>query len=113
MALLKRLCETPGVPGREERVRSLIEREVRGLFDAVTTDPMGTLICRRGPRGGKKAKVSRNGKAGKNGARPTRVMLLAHMDEIGFYVTHVDKNGWLWMNPAGGFDARTLFARRV
>ena len=49
--LLKRLCETPGIPGREERVRTLIEKEVKGLFDEVTTDPMGTLICRRGPRG--------------------------------------------------------------
>jgi tetrahedral aminopeptidase len=114
--LLKRLCETPGVPGREERVRALIEQEVKGLFDSVVTDPMGSLICRRDPRGAKKSgKTSRNGraKASDNG-RPTRVMLLSHMDEIGFYVTHVDeKKGWLWMNPAGGFDARTLFARRV
>jgi putative aminopeptidase FrvX len=106
--LLKRLCETPGVPGREERVRALIEREVVGLFDSVTTDPMGCLICRRGPRAGRKG----GSPAAKD--RPTRVMLLSHMDEIGFYVTHIDgKNGWLWMNPAGGFDARTLFARRV
>jgi len=51
VGLLKRLCETPGVPGREERVRALIEKEVKGLFDSVTTDPMGSLICRRGPRG--------------------------------------------------------------
>jgi endoglucanase len=111
--LLKRLCETPGVPGREERVRALIEKEVKGLFDSVVTDPMGSLICRRAPRPGKKSKPKGKSKASDNG-RPTRVMLLSHMDEIGFYVTHIDnKNGWLWMNPAGGFDARTLFARRV
>jgi endoglucanase len=108
--LLKRLCETPGVPGREERVRALIEKEVQGLFDSVTTDPMGCLICRRDPRPSRKGKGKT--KASPNG-RPTRVMLLSHMDEIGFYVTFVDKNGWLWMNAAGGFDARTLFARRV
>jgi tetrahedral aminopeptidase len=100
--LLKRLCETPGIPGREERVRKLIEREVKGLFDEVTTDPMGSLICRRGPRG----------KGGK-GKTPTKVMLLCHMDEIGFYVSHVDAKGWIWVNPAGGFDARNLFSRRV
>lgn len=104
--LLKRLCETPGIPGREERVRALIEKEVKGLFDSVTTDAIGNLICRRGPRAGKSAPAPKKD-------RPTRVMLLSHMDEIGFYVTHVDKNGYLWMNPAGGFDARTLFARRV
>ncbi len=108
--LLKRLCETPGVPGREERVRAVIEREIKGLFDSVTTDPLGNLICRRNPRAAKKGAKP----AGKKGDRPTRVMLLSHMDEIGFYVTHIDeKKGWLWMNPAGGFDARTLFARRV
>jgi endoglucanase len=35
------------------------------------------------------------------------------MDEIGFYVRHVDDQGFLWLNPAGGFDARNLFSRRV
>ncbi len=47
--LLKRLCETPGVPGREERVRALIEKEVKGLFDTVRTDALGSLICTRKP----------------------------------------------------------------
>ena len=104
--LLKRLCETPGVPGREERVRALIESEVKGLFDSAETDAMGNLICRRGPRAGKKKAAAKSGK-------PTRVMLLCHMDEIGFYVSSIDKNGFLWVNPAGGFDARNLFSRRV
>jgi len=45
--LLKRLCETPGVPGHEERVRALITAEIDGLFDEVTTDPMGSLLCKR------------------------------------------------------------------
>lgn len=105
--LLKRLCETPGVPGREERVRDLIQAEVAGLFDETRTDPMGSLICTRRPRPAKKAKKS-NGNA-----RPARVMLLCHMDEIGFYVTAIDAKGFLWMNPAGGFDTRNLFSRRV
>jgi putative aminopeptidase FrvX len=102
--LLKRLCETPGVPGREERVRSLIEKEIHGLFDSVETDAMGSLICTRRPRPAKGRRTT---------TKPTRVMLLCHMDEIGFYVTSIDKNGFLWMNPAGGFDTRNLFSRRV
>ena len=97
--LLKRLCETPGVPGREERVRAFIEKEIRGCFDKVETDPMGSLICTRHARGKK-------GKA-------TRVMLLCHMDEIGFYVSHVSDKGFLFLDPAGGFDPRNLFSRRV
>lgn len=97
--LLTRLCETPGVPGREERVRALIESEVEGLFDSVETDALGSLICTRKARG--------------RSSEPKRVMLLCHMDEIGFYVSHIDEKGFLWINPAGGFDPRNLFSRRV
>jgi len=101
--LLKRLCETPGVSGREERVRALIETEIKGLFDEVETDPLGSLICRRHPRS----------KTAGGEQRPLRVMLLCHMDEIGFYVSHIDDKGFLWLDPAGGFDPRNLFSRRV
>ncbi|MDX2131672.1 MAG: M20/M25/M40 family metallo-hydrolase [Planctomycetota bacterium] len=113
--LLKRLCETPGVPGREERVRALIESEIAGLFDSVETDALGSLICTRAPRPGKKGAKNAPARPAKarGGERPLRVMLLCHMDEIGFYVTSIDKNGFLWMNPAGGFDTRNLFSRRV
>lgn len=109
--LLKRLCETPGVPGREDRVRALIEKEVEGMFDSAETDAMGTLICRRGPRAGKGKRVGGKKKGGSD--RPTRVMLLCHMDEIGFFVSAIDKRGFLWINAAGGFDTRNLFSRRV
>ena len=101
--LLKRLCETPGVSGREERVRALIEEEIKGLFDEVKTDPLGSLIGRRHPRP----------KPSDGEDRPLRVMLLCHMDEIGFYVSHIDDKGFLWVDPAGGFDPRNLFSRRV
>ncbi len=99
--LLRRLCETAGIPGREERVRALVQKETKGLFDHVETDPMGSLICTRAPT--KK----------KRGEKPTRVLIAAHMDEIGFYVRHIDDQGFLWLNPAGGFDPRNLFSRRV
>lgn len=105
--LLRRLCETPGVPGREERVRALIEKEIKGLFDDVYTDAMGSLICRRAPRAARKSTKK------PSAARPTRVMLLCHMDEIGFYVKGVDEQGFLRLNAAGGFDTRNLFSRRV
>ncbi|MCH8824468.1 MAG: M42 family metallopeptidase [Planctomycetes bacterium] len=100
MKLLKNLCETPGIPGREERVRELIKKNIKGLFDTVTTDAMGSLICTR--KATTKSKKS-----------PTRVMIAAHMDEIGFYVRHIDDRGFIWVNPAGGFDPRNLFSRRV
>jgi endoglucanase len=112
--LLKRLCETPGIPGREERVRDLINGEIAGLFDEVRTDAMGSLICVRKPRssarkGGTKLPKSAGGQAGK----PTRVALLCHMDQIGFYVRHIDDKGFIRVAAAGGFDTRNLFSRRV
>ncbi len=103
--LLKNLCETPGVPGREERVRALIEKEIDGLFDEIETDAMGSLICRRKPR-------TASGSVKKT-SDPRVLMLLCHMDEIGFYVSSIDDQGFLWVNPAGGFDPRNLFSRRV
>lgn len=113
--LLRRLCETPGVSGREERVRALVESAVRGaspsrrkraagpaLFDEVRVDAMGSLVCTRKPT-----------KTARSKGKPTRVLIAAHMDEIGFYVRHVDESGHLWLNAAGGFDTRNLFSRRV
>ncbi|RDE08827.1 M42 family metallopeptidase [Pelagibacterium lacus] len=97
--LLRQLCETPGVPGREHRVRKLIETEIAGLFDEVTTDSMGSLLCVRRSR--------------TQADKPLKVMLLCHMDEIGFLVTHVSEKGWIHIDNVGGFDPRTLFARRV
>jgi endoglucanase len=101
--LLRRLCETPGIPGREDRVRTLIAKEIKGLFDETAVDPMGSLLCVRAGRGSK----------GSRERDVPRVLLAAHMDEIGFYVRHVDEAGHLWLNPAGGFDPRNLFSRRV
>ncbi len=115
--LLKRLCETPGVSGREERVRSLIMKEAKGLFDEMRVDSMGSLLCVRRPRGGRSGgsgRTKRNGRVGGSGGDgPTRVLLLCHMDEIGFYVRHIDDKGFLRLQNAGGFDTRNLFARRV
>jgi endoglucanase len=86
-----------GVPGREERVRELIRAELEGVVDSLSEDAMGNLIAFKGG----------------NREQAKRVMLSAHMDEIGFYVSFIDDKGFLRVNPAGGFDARTLFARQV
>ena len=95
--LLRRLCETPGVPGHEHRVRDLITTEINGLFDEIKTDPMGSLLCRRDAKGDD----------------APRIMLLCHMDEIGFLVSHITKEGFIHLQPVGGFDPRNLFSRRV
>jgi putative aminopeptidase FrvX len=93
--LLTELCETPGVPGREERIREVARRELSAAADEVEVDPLGSLMARRAGRGG------------------PRLMLSAHMDEIGFMVSHVEEAGFLRLLPLGGFDPKTLTAQRV
>jgi len=97
LPLLKSLSEAAGVPGREERVRKILQRECAGLFDEITTDAMGNLIATK-----KSA-----------GPNAKRVLLACHIDEIGFYVRHVDDKGFVRVQNAGGFDPRNLLARRV
>jgi endoglucanase len=103
LKLLESLIMTPGVPGREHRVRALIESQIKGLFDETRVDPLGSLICVRKPRPAK----------GKPAAKPLKVMLSAHMDQIGFIVRHIDSAGFLRLQAVGGFDTRNLFARTV
>lgn len=104
MKLLEKLTQTPGVPGREDRVRELIIKETKGLFDEVRTDALGSLIGIRKPRPKKGKKAKKN---------PTKVMLAGHMDQIGFLVRHIDDKGFIRVQPVGGFDTRNLFARIV
>lgn len=95
--LLKVLSETSGVPGREERIRDIVIKSSKGLFDSIETDPMGSVLAT------KKAKGKAKGK----------VVVACHMDEIGFYVKHIDDRGFIKLVNVGGFDTRNLLARRV
>ncbi len=95
MDLLKRLSEAPGVPGREEAIRSIVREALQGYVDEIEVDLLGNII------------------AHKRGVGP-KVVVAAHMDEIGFLLSHVDEEtGYLRIEPVGGFDARTLIASRV
>ena len=102
LELLERLALTAGVPGREHRIRELLRQEIDGLFDEVRTDAMGSLVGIRKPT--RKA----DGRE-----KPLRVMIAAHMDQIGFLVRHIDSKGFLRVQNVGGFDTRNLFARIV
>jgi putative aminopeptidase FrvX len=95
LPLLKAICEAPGVSGFERRIRDLVLREVRPLADEVSVDNMGNVI------------------AVMKGKQPKRVMVAAHIDEIGFIVNHIDEKGFLRFLPLGGFDPKTLTAQRV
>ena len=96
LKLLARICKAPGAPGFEKRIRDLVMKELKGLADEVRTDGMGNVIAL------KKGKSSKK-----------KAMAAAHMDEIGFIVTHIDDKGFIKFNPLGGFDPKTLTAQRV
>lgn len=94
--LLSEICETPGAPGFEDRVRKLVLREIKSLVDEITIDNLGNVTAIKKGRDSSK-----------------KVMLGAHMDEIGFIVTHIDDNGFVRFHTLGGFDPKTLTAQRV
>jgi putative aminopeptidase FrvX len=96
--LLRSICETAGAPGFESRIRNLVKREVEAYCDAIEIDNMGNLIAI---------------KKGSNNPDGKKVMVAAHMDEIGFIVSHIDENGFVRFQPLGGFDPKTLTAQRV
>lgn len=94
--LLAKICETPGVSGFEQPIREVILKEIQGLADEITVDPLGNILAI---------------KKGQDSSQ--KVMVPAHMDEIGFIVTHVDADGFLRFHTLGGFDPKTLTAQRV
>lgn len=94
-ALIKKLVEAWGPSGYEYRVRELIRAEVKDLADEITVDPLGNLICRVGEGG-------------------TKIMVAAHMDEIGLMATFREpETGYFRFSNLGGLNNTTLFGNRV
>ncbi len=98
--LLKRLTDTFSTSGNEAAIRSVILDEVRDAADDCRVDALGNLIVRKGP--------SVNGTGGAK-----RIMIAAHMDEIGLIVTHVDDKGFVRFTSIGGVYPRNLPGGRV
>ena len=81
---LKRLCLTSSVSGSEEKIRAEISSIISPLVDEVSTDALGNLIALKRGKGDKK------------------IMLCAHMDEIGFIVNFIEENGMVRVGTLGG-----------
>ena len=93
-ALLKKLTETPGVPGRENLIREILTAELTPHGAEIRTDRMGNLIAHLPGKGPK-------------------VALAAHMDEVGFMVSKIEEEGFIRVVPLGGIDRRVFWAQRV
>ena len=95
--LLKNLTEAVGVASYEHEVRLLILDLIKEHVDEWHVDAMGNLIALK--KG--------------TGASDLRVLVDAHMDEVGLMITGYDSNGTLKFEPVGGFNARTLLGKVV
>lgn len=93
---LKTLCELNGTSGREENVREYILRRLDGVCET-RVDAMGNVIAFKKGRSTPK----------------NRVMLAAHMDEVGFIVTYITDSGFLKFSSVGGIDSKVVAGRTV
>ncbi|MBW3003710.1 M28 family peptidase [Candidatus Woesearchaeota archaeon] len=92
--LLIKLLDTFGPSGSEYSVRAIIEKEMKDLVDEMYTDKLGNLICHKSGKGGK-------------------VMLTAHMDEIGLIIRDIKEDGKIKFSVVGGVDRATLLGQYV
>ncbi len=92
--LLRELCDTPGAPGDEHKIKEIFIREISHFTNNIQTDPLGNII------------------ANIKGKGPTLV-IDAHMDEVGFMINHIDDRGFVYVTPLGGMDPRVFYGQRL
>ncbi len=92
--LLKKLCDIPGVPGDEGRVRDFVISQLGKHTKDISVDVLGNVIARVGGSG-------------------PRLILDAHMDEVGFMVSHIDGGGFVRVHALGGMDSRVFYGQRL
>lgn len=93
--LLKELANLSGVSGNEDEVRKFIISQISPYCDEIKIDSIGNVI------------------ALKKGRADKKIMLCAHMDEVGFIISGITDKGFLKFKTVGGIDTRTILAKRV
>ncbi len=96
-SIIQKLVETPGPSGFEYEIRDVIKELIGDAADDVRVDALGSLIARKGNKTD----------------QGMRVMVSAHIDEIGLMITHVDKNGFVRFTNIGGINPLTCYGGRV
>ena len=94
LEFLKELVEAPGAPGFEGNVAEVMEKRLKGV-GPITRDRLGSLICE------------------KKGSAGPRIMLAGHLDEVGFLVKSVTKEGYVKFLPLGGWWGHVVLAQRL
>lgn len=96
-SIIQKLVETPGPSGFEYEIRDAIKDMIGDAADEIRVDALGSLIARKGTKTD----------------QGMRVMVSAHIDEIGLMVTHIDKNGFTRFTNIGGINPLTCYGGRV
>ena len=91
----KHILETPSASGYESPLQQIVRDYVAGFADDVRTDLHGNVIVV------------------KNADSPLRVMLAGHCDQIGLIIQHIDAEGFLYIQPIGGWDPEVLIGQRM
>lgn len=94
--LIEKLCNAQGVSGDEGEIRSIIKSEIKPYADEIRTDMLGNLIAY---------------KKGKNSSK--KIMISAHMDEVGFIISGITDKGYLRFKTVGGIDTRVILGKKV
>ncbi len=95
LEFLRQLLETPSPAGYEQQIQEIVRNYVKPFADQVTTDVHGNVIAARNPE----ARI--------------RVMFAGHCDQIGFLVQHIDEQGFLYVQPIGGWDPIVLIGQKL
>lgn len=93
--LLKELCEAKGISGHERNVTRIMKKHLQDYADEFIYDNLGSLIAK------------------KAGSGDVKVMLAGHVDEIGFLVSKIEKDGFLRLHPIGGWWGHVLMSQRL
>jgi endoglucanase len=96
---LKNLLETPSPSGFERPIQEVVRAWARHYADEVRTDRHGNVLAVRHPS------------PERAGAANQRIMLAGHCDQIGLMVQHIDENGFLYIQPIGGWDMQILLGQ--
>lgn len=96
LTMLKDLTDAKGVPGNEREARDVMKKYISPYADEVFTDNLGSLIAKK--VGNKKG---------------PSVMVAGHLDEVGFMITRIDDNGYLYFQTVGGWWSQVMLAQRV
>lgn len=94
--LLEKLCNADGVSGNEKEVREIIKEYAKDYADEIICDTMGNLMLKKCGKSSKKT-----------------VMISCHMDEVGFIISGINKDGYLEFQSVGGIDTRVIISKKV